>query len=278
MTNNKDLKPITKWVGGKRQLLPYLYEFMPKSFNNYFEPFVGGGAMLFSIAPKNAVINDLNTDLINLYNVIKTDPEKLLSVLEYHSKNNNKEYYLKIRELDRNDSIKKLSNIEKAARILYMLKVDFNGMYRVNKKNQFNVPYGKYKNPKIADREGIINVSNYFNNNNIKIFNTDFEKAIETAQPNDFVYFDPPYVPINKTSSFTSYTSEGFNLNEQKRLRNTFFKLSNKGVKVMLSNSDVDIIRELYKEANIHSVQANRFINSNSKKRGKIGEVIITNY
>ena len=278
LNNVNNLKPITKWVGGKRQLLSELNEFKPHQFNTYFEPFVGGGAFLFNLAPEKAVINDFNSDLVNLYRVVKRDPEKLLKVLENHAENNSKEYYLKLRELDRSDAIDKLSDVEKAARILYMLKVDFNGLYRVNKKNQFNVPYGKYKKPNIANRENIISVSNYFNQSNIDILNGDFEKAVENAKKGDFVYFDPPYVPVNPTSDFTSYTSEGFNISDQERLRDLFFSLSKKGVSVMLSNSDVELVRDMYKEANIHSVQANRFINSKSDKRGKIGEVIITNY
>ena len=273
-----NLKPITKWVGGKRQLLGELNKFKPNSFNTYFEPFVGGGAFLFNLAPENAVINDFNADLVNLYKVVKNDPENLLKILGKHAENNSKDYYLKLRELDRSKAIDKLSDVEKAARILYMLKVDFNGLYRVNKQNQFNVPYGRYKNPNIADRENIISVSNYFNQSNVDILNGDFEKAVENAQKDDFVYFDPPYVPVNPTSDFTSYTSKGFNISDQERLMNLFFSLSEKGVKVMLSNSDVDFVREMYRNANIHSVQANRFINSKSDKRGKIGEVIITNY
>ncbi|CAI2554763.1 Modification methylase DpnIIA [Apilactobacillus kunkeei] len=276
--NENNLKPITKWVGGKRQLLGELNKFKPDTFNTYFEPFVGGGAFLFNLAPENAVINDFNADLVNLYKIVKNDPESLLKILGKHAENNSKDYYLRLRELDRSNAIDKLSDVEKAARILYMLKVDFNGLYRVNKQNQFNVPYGRYKNPNIADRENIISVSNYFNQSNVDILNGDFEKAVENAQKDDFVYFDPPYVPVNPTSDFTSYTSKGFNISDQERLMALFFSLSEKGVRVMLSNSDVDLVRKMYRNANIHSVQANRFINSKSDKRGKIGEVIITNY
>lgn len=278
LQSGNNLKPITKWVGGKRQLLPKLHSFMPEKYNRYYEPFIGGGALLFSLAPKNAVINDFNADLINLYQIVKSNPKELLEQLDKHAANNTKEYYLAIRKLDRSDAINQLSDVEKAARILYMLKVDFNGLYRVNKKGEFNVPYGRYKNPKISDHETIMSVSNYFNQANVKIMQGDFANAVEDAQTGDFVYFDPPYVPVNLTSSFTSYTSEGFNLKEQERLRDLFFTLDKRGVKVMLSNSDVPTVRELYKNANIHAVEANRFINSKSDKRGKVGEVIITNY
>lgn len=272
------LKPITKWVGGKRQLLPSLHEYMPSRFGNYFEPFIGGGAMLFSLAPEEATINDFNSDLINLYCVVRDNSKELLKILEVHQEKNTKEYYLELRNLDRSDAINKLSNVEKAARILYMLKVDFNGMYRVNRKNQFNVPYGRYKNPKIADEETISNVSRYFQESKINILNGDFSDAVQTAVKDDFVYFDPPYIPVNVTSSFTSYTSDGFDMDDQIRLRDLFSDLSNKGVHVMLSNSDVPAVRELYKDFNIHSVSANRFINSKSDKRGKVGEVIVTSY
>lgn len=278
LQNENNLKPITKWVGGKRQLLNDLNNLKPDKFNRYFEPFIGGGAFLFSLAPEEAVINDFNSDLVNLYRVVKEKPSELLAKLEEHAKNNTKEYYLELRELDRSEAIDQLSDVEKAARILYMLKVDFNGLYRVNSKNQFNVPYGRYKNPNIADYDNIMSVSNFFNESKIKILNGDFKDAVSTADTGDFVYFDPPYVPVTPTSAFTSYTSDGFNIADQKRLRDLFFDLDKKGVNVMLSNSDVELVHELYKGANIHLVQANRFINSKSDKRGKVGEVIITNY
>lgn len=278
LTQEKNLKPFTKWAGGKRQLLPQLQKFKPENYNTYFEPFVGGGALLFSLHPQNAVINDFNSSLMNVYRVIKENPEELLEILEKHAENNSKEYYLKIRSADRDGRIEKMSNVEKAARLLYMLKVDFNGLYRVNKKGQFNVPYGKNKNPKIADRENIMAVSNYFNACNIDFLSGDFEDAVQGVKENDFVYFDPPYIPLSSTSNFTSYTEDGFSFNDQKRLRDTFFRLSSIGAYVMLSNSDTPLTRELYAGANIHEVSASRTINSNAKKRGKVGELIITNY
>lgn len=278
LTQERNLKPFTKWVGGKRQLLPELQKFKPKNYNTYFEPFVGGGALLFSLHPQNAVINDFNSSLMNVYRVIKENPEELLKILEKYAENNSKEYYLKIRSADRDGRIEKMNNVEKAARLLYMLKVDFNGLYRVNKKGQFNVPYGKNKNPKIADRENIMAVSGYFNSCNIDFLSGDFEDAVHGVQENDFVYFDPPYIPLSSTSNFTSYTEDGFSFDDQKRLRDTFFRLSSIGAYVMLSNSDTPLTRELYAGANIHEVTASRTINSNAKKRGKVGELIITNY
>ncbi|MGQ5708926.1 DNA adenine methylase [Lactobacillus sp. PSON] len=279
MKNKNMLKPVIKWVGGKRQLLPKLMEFKPKTYNRYFEPFIGGGALLFALQPKSFVINDQNADLINMYSVVKNNPIELLKLLNEHQKNNKKEYYLAIRALDRDMSkFITLTDVQRAARLIYMLKVDFNGLYRVNKKGQFNVPYGRYKNPKIADSDNINEVSNFLNATHNKIMNVDFEKAVMDAKENDFIYFDPPYIPLTETSDFTSYTSNGFNIKDQERLRDTFFNLSKKGVKVMLSNSDTPTTRELYASANLHEVQASRAINSVASKRGKVGELIITNY
>src|SRR5699024_6085074 len=149
--------------------------------------------------------NDANSSLINMYQVIKKKPEELLKILEKHAENNSKEYYLDIRSTDRDGRIEKMSNVEKAARLLYMLRVDFNGLYRVNKKGQFNVPYGRNKNPKIANHENIMSVSNYFNSCNINFLNVDFEESVQEVQENDFVYFDPPYIPLSLTADFTSY-------------------------------------------------------------------------
>ncbi|MCH4170779.1 MAG: DNA adenine methylase [Lactobacillus sp.] len=278
LTQTTNLKPVTKWVGGKRQLLPQLSQFIPSNYERYYEPFVGGGALLFSLAPDKVTINDMNAELIQVYQVIKENPEELLRLLEHHASHNTKEYYLEIRNLDRDGTIDQMSAVERSARILYMLRVDFNGLYRVNKKGQFNVPYGRNKNPKIANRDNIMAVSNYFNKIDIEFLNTDFENSVQTANKRDFVYFDPPYIPLTLTSDFTSYTANGFTLKDQERLRNLFFELAKSGTYVMLSNSDTQLTRELYADANIHEALASRSINSNGKKRGKIGELIITSY
>lgn len=273
-----DIKPFTKWVGGKRQLLDEIEKLLPKSYNTYYEPFVGGGALFFHLQPKNAVINDMNSDLILSYKAIKKDLSKLVKELEYHREKNSKEYFLELRSYDRDERINSLSDTKKAARIMYMLRVCFNGMYRVNSKNQFNVPYGRYKNPKILDEELLENISEYLNSSNILILNEDFEEVIKNCKAGDFVYFDPPYIPLNETSSFTSYTNEGFSYEDQIRLRDTFSELTRKNVYCMLSNSYSPITLELYKEFNIHEVKAKRSINSVASKRGEISEVIITNY
>ena len=272
------LQPFTKWTGGKRQLLSVIRELMPKTYNRYFEPFVGGGALFFDLAPKDAVINDFNAELINCYQQIKDNPQELIEILKVHQEYNSKEYYLDLRSSDRDERIDMMSEVQRAARILYMLRVDFNGLYRVNSKNQFNVPYGRYKNPKIVDENLVSAISTYLNNNQIEIKKGDFEKAVLDVQPGDFVYFDPPYIPLSETSAFTSYTHEGFSYDDQVRLRDTFKKLNDAGAYVMLSNSSSFLVEELYRDFNIHYVEATRTNGAKSSSRGRISEIIVTNY
>lgn len=278
MENSYKLKPFTKWTGGKRQLFPEIKSRMPEVYNNYFEPFIGGGALFFELAPQTAFINDFNTELINCYQQIKDNPTQLIKLLGEHQENNSKDYYLELRSVDRDDRINQMSLVERAARIMYMLRVNFNGLYRVNSKNQFNVPYGKYKNPKVLDENLILAISDYLNKNNITILSGDFEEAVAQVQKGDFVYFDPPYVPLSQTSTFTSYTNEGFSYTDQVRLRNTFERLSKKGAYVMLSNSSSPLVEELYQDFYIHKVEATRTNGAKSSSRGKIKEIIVTNY
>ncbi len=273
-----NLQPFTKWTGGKRQLLGELRSYMPETYGRYFEPFVGGGALFFDLAPEKAVINDFNEELINAYRQIKNNPAELINLLIKHKENNSKDYYLELRSADRDGRISRMTGVERAARILYMLRVDFNGLYRVNSKNQFNVPYGRYKNPKIVDVDLLYQISEYLNENDIEILQTDFAEAVKDAQTGDFVYFDPPYIPLNETSSFTSYTHEGFSYEEQVRLRNTFKELTERGVYAMLSNSSSPLVEELYKDFNIYFVEAQRTNGAKSSSRGKISEIIVTNY
>ena len=273
-----NLQPFTKWTGGKRQLLGELRSYMPETYGRYFEPFVGGGALFFDLAPEQAVINDFNEELINAYRQIKNNPAELINLLIRHKENNSKDYYLELRSADRDGRISRMTGVERAARILYMLRVDFNGLYRVNSKNQFNVPYGRYKNPKIVDVDLLYQISEYLNENDIEILQTDFAEAIKDAQTGDFVYFDPPYIPLNETSSFTSYTHEGFSYEEQVRLRDTFKELTERGVYAMLSNSSNPLVEELYKDFNIYFVEAQRTNGAKSSSRGKISEIIVTNY
>ena len=278
LNSKQALRPFTKWTGGKRQLLSVIKSLMPESYNRYFEPFVGGGALFFELAPKDAIINDFNSELINCYQQIKDNPSELIKSLSKHKESNSKEYYLNLRSADRDSRIEKMNNVERAARIMYMLRVNFNGLYRVNSKNQFNVPYGRYKNPQIVDSDLIVSISQYLNENTIHILNGDFEEAVKDVEAGDFVYFDPPYIPLSETSSFTSYTHEGFSYEDQVRLRDTFKKLDEKGAYVMLSNSSSPLVGELYKDFNIHKVSATRTNGAKSSSRGKVDEIIVTNY
>lgn len=275
---NKRMRPFTKWTGGKRKLLPILTELLPDDFNRYYEPFIGGGALLFKLLPHDAVINDFNEELINSYLQIRDNPNELIDLLAEHRDKNSKDYYLNIRSADRDGRIESMTDVERAARILYMLRVDFNGLYRVNSKNQFNVPYGRYKNPKILDKDLIYEVSGYLNANNIQILQGDFANAVADAIDGDLVYFDPPYIPLSETSSFTSYTHEGFSYEDQVRLRNTVRDLTRRGVNVILSNSSSPLVEDLYQEFNLHYVDASRTNGAKPTSRGKIKEIIVTNY
>ncbi|WP_370398759.1 DNA adenine methylase [Weissella sagaensis] len=275
------VQPIIKWAGGKRQLLPEMHNLLPEKFNTYFEPFAGGLALFLSLTPEKAVVNDLNYELYNLYSTVKNDAEGVIDVLHKHSAKDTKEYYLDIRATDRDGRLEKMSDAERAARFIYMNKTSFNGLWRVNRKNQNNVPYANHKNKYKVDEAGIRELHNYLNEVDTTILNGDYSDAVATAVKDDFVYFDPPYIPVTETSNFASYTSDGFGWDEQVRLRELFVELTNRGVKVMYSNADVPLVHTLFDDvegANIHSVQATRMINSNAAKRGKVGEVLITNY
>ena len=272
-------KPFVKWAGGKRQILDKLKKYVPLEFNTYYEPFVGGGALLFELTPKRAVINDSNQELMNVYKVLLDYEEfaKMCKELNKHERSHSEEYYYKIRDLDRDlKKYQKLANYQKAARTIYLNKACFNGLYRVNSKGLFNVPFNKKNKVSTYDASNLLLVHTYFVNNDVKIMSIDFEKCVENCQENDFVYFDPPYDTFN--NSFTNYTEEGFTRKDQERLFKTFQKLDQKGVKVMLSNHNTDFIKELYKDYNFHVITAKRNINSKGNKRGLVEEVIITNY
>ena len=245
----------------------------------YYEPFVGAGAVFFELQPQRAVINDRNEQLILTYKVIKENAEDLVALLKEHRKKNSKEYFYEIRNMDRDPAkFNALTDAEKAARLIFLNKTCFNGLYRVNSRGFFNVPYGKYKNPAICEDVVLRQISGYLNSNEIDILNGDFESAVSTADKNSFVYFDPPYHSPDKTN-FTGYQANGFDDNEQERLCNVMIKLTKLGVKCLLSNSDTEYIRGLYHHDifEIISVQAKRTINSNSMGRGAVNEVLIKN-
>lgn len=281
---NPILRPFLKWAGGKRQLLPELMKYKPigfsKSKNTYYEPFVGGGAFLFELERKKAVINDKNQELINCYKVVRDSVDELIEELRNHDNNDNSEYYYHIRQLDRKSEAEFKSEcpIKRAGRIIYLNKTCYNGLFRVNSQGQFNVPYGKYKNPKILDEAVLRAVSKYLNLKGITILNTDFLEAVENAKKGDFIYFDPPYDPVSNTASFTGYDINGFNKEQQKRLKEVFDELHKKGCKIMLSNSKTGFILDLYRGYRVETVKATRNINSKAFKRGKVDEVLVMNY
>jgi len=266
--------PIVKWVGGKRQLMFELLKNMPQSYNRYFEPFIGGGALFFELQPDNAYISDSNEELINLYLVVQNNVEKLIDDLYRHEVT--KEYFLKLRNLDRTSHYSRLSDVERASRFIYLNRTCFNGLYRVNSKGEFNVPFGNYKNPRICDERNLRNCSELLQKTEIKC--ADFSEVLNQAQKGDFVYFDPPYVPLNETSSFTSYTKDGFDIDMQFKLREVCDELNDKGVMFMLSNSDTKFVNELYADYEIKKVFASRAVNANANGRGKITEVLVRNY
>ena len=266
--------PIVKWVGGKRQLMFELLKNMPENYNRYFEPFIGGGALFFELQPDNAYISDMNEELINLYQVVRDNVDELVADLQKHDIS--KEYFMEIRNIDRTEEYENWSDIQKASRFIYLNRTCFNGMYRVNSKGEFNVPFGHYKNPRILDENNLINCSNLLQRTEIK--HADFSEILKKVKKDDFVYFDPPYVPLSETSSFTSYTKDGFDMDMQFKLRDVCDELDSIGVQFLLSNSDTKLVNELYENYNIKKVFASRQINANADGRGKITEVLVRNY
>ena len=270
------LSPVLKWAGGKRKLLPSMIERIPDNFSGYVEPFVGGGAMFFELRSRNliagAVLSDVNSDLISLYTIIRDKPEQLIESLVNIDYRNNREDFNRAREEFNSDPLP----VRKAALMIYLNRHCFNGLYRVNFSGKFNVPFGRYNNPVIPGKEQIMEVSGSLKNVDLKC--CDFENSIREAGERDFVYLDPPYQPISETSSFTSYSSGGFEEEGQRRLAKVFRDASSSGVFLMISNSDSPLIRELYSDFKISNILAARNINSNGKGRGKINEVLITNY
>ena len=266
--------PIVKWVGGKRQLMFELLKNMPENYNRYFEPFIGGGALFFYLQPDNAYISDMNEELINLYQVVRDNVDELVADLQKHDIS--KEYFMEIRNIDRTEEYENWSDVQKASRFIYLNRTCFNGMYRVNSKGEFNVPFGHYKNPRILDENNLINCSNLLQRTEIK--HADFSEILKKVKKGDFVYFDPPYVPLSETSSFTSYTKDGFDMDMQFKLRDVCDELDTMGVKFLLSNSDTKLVNELYENYNIKKVFASRQINANADGRGKITEVLVRNY
>lgn len=274
-------KPFVKWAGGKRQLISVLNQNLPDSFGTYYEPFLGGGALLFHILTyKNAQkcsISDLNSDLVLAYTTIRDRIDTLITSLKNHEKNYQKDsesYYYSIRESNPR------SAIEKTARLIFLNRTCFNGLYRVNSKGKFNVPLGKYSNPNIVNEENLRAVSNILQSNRISINCRDFEAVLRDAKKGDLIYFDPPYQPVSSTANFTSYTNKDFTYNDLTRLAELCLKLDSRGCKILLSNSDSKEVSDIFSNNHwkIVKIEANRSINSNSKKRTGHFELLIKNY
>ena len=282
MAKNKLVAPVVKWVGGKRQLLDEITPLLPKRITSYCEPFLGGGAVLFSIQPTRAIVNDLNQDLITVYEVIRDDVESLLESLKKHE--NTAEYFYAIRDMDRDKEVyQAMSKVERASRLIYLNKTCFNGLYRVNKKGLFNVPIGLYKKPLICDEKNLRAVSEKLQN--VTIVCGDYRESSAFIDDNTFVYFDPPYRPITDTASFTAYTENLFNDEEQIELAKFVDDMRRKGAKIVISNSDPknsntedDFFDNIYSCYKIKRVEATRMINCNSEARGKIKELLISNF
>lgn len=277
MAKDKLAVPFVKWAGGKRQLMESITPLLPKRISSYCEPFLGGGAVFFSLQPKKAVVNDLNQDLMLVYETIRDDVDALIASLQTHE--NTADYYYMMRDMDRDKkAYSALSRVEKASRLLYLNKTCFNGLFRVNSSGEFNTPFGHYKNPNIVNEPVLRAVSQYFSASSITFCSEDFSRTLERVGKGAFVYLDPPYDPLSGTANFTGYNQGGFGRAEQIRLKEACDRLTKRGVKFMLSNSATDFIRELYQAYDVTVVKAKRAINANARKRGAVEEVLIRNY
>ena len=267
-------RPFLKWAGGKTQLLPHLIHRIPNSFNRYIEPFLGGGALYFALQPKVAFLADCNNELINCYQIVRSQLEELIEELKGYRYD--KEMYYAARELDRRPDFASLSRVKCAARLIYLNKSCFNGLYRVNSRGEFNVPFGAYTNPTILDQQNLRGCQELLQKAVIQSGN--FEQVLEVADKGDFVYFDPPYAPTSETSDFTHYSKDGFDDVAQEMLLLVCLQLNQRGVKWMVSNSNTALIQELYRGFKIEPVCALRAINSKAEKRGSVIELIIRNF
>ncbi len=265
-------RPILKWAGGKNALIPQYAPHFPsgEAYRRYFEPFLGGAALFFFLQPERSFLFDLNEALIEVYTTIRDDVEGVITALEAHQ--NNRDYFYMVRALDP----LALPPAERAARFIFLNRTCYNGLYRVNRRGQFNVPFGRYKNPTICDKAGLRAASRVLRNAHLEV--ADFAIVLSLAEPGDLIYFDPPYEPLSPTSSFTSYTSSGFARDDQRRLAETYRALDSRGCLLMLSNSSAPLIYDLYSGFYIHEISARRAINSKADGRGPITELLITNF
>lgn len=261
-------RPFLKWAGGKGKLLDQYAKYFPRQYRTYFEPFLGGGAVFFHLRPQQAVLTDINPQLVNVYRCVRDEVESLIPLLQDHQAHHSPDYYYQVRAFPPEDPV------HQAARLLYLNKTCFNGLYRENASGQFNVPIGRYRNPRICDPALLRAASQALQGKDLQV--NPFEAILEAATPADFVYFDPPYHPLSSTSSFTAYNRYSFGDQDQIRLRDVFATLAARGVPVMLSNSDCEWIRALYQDFSIHTITAARAINSKAQGRGRITEVLVT--
>ena len=265
-------RPFLKWAGGKRQLLSSIRASLPKHIGRYFEPFVGGGAVFFSLQPERASLADINDELILAYEVVRDNPGRLITALQDHQSRHNKDHYYAVREEDP----RSLEPVARAARLIYLNKTCFNGLYRVNRKGAFNVPMGSYNAPSICEPDNLRAVSNALQT--VVLRCVDYKTAVAEAQCEDFVYFDPPYAPVSRSANFVSYAPGGFSEDDQAALAQLFCDLTGRGVRCMLSNSAAPVVLDLYRSFQVTRVEANRSVNSVGSGRGKVAEVIVTNY
>lgn len=277
MVKTTRLTPVVKWAGGKRQLLSDIMPFIPERYAAYCEPFLGGGAVLFALQPEAAIVNDINADLIQTYEVIRDQVEDLISALEAHV--NEADHYYRVRRWDReHEFYVRLGRVERAARIIYLNKTCYNGLFRVNNAGEFNTPFGRYKNPDFVNATNLRKVSQYLQRAQITFRSGDYFALLSEIKSDDFVYLDPPYDPVSRTASFTGYVKGGFNQDEQLRLKEFCDRLDAENVKFLLSNSSTEFIRDLYQGYEVTTVKARRVVNSAAGKRGRVDEVLIRNY
>lgn len=267
----RTITPFLKWAGGKSQLLPKLVPFVPQTFGTYIEPFTGGAAMYFAIRPPIAILGDLNAELVNAFQVVRDQVEELIAALEHHFYD--RDHYYEVRGLDPST----LSAVDQAARTIFLNKTGYNGLYRVNRQGRFNVPFGRFKTPpRLCDPENLRLASKLLKGADIQTRN--YLETLAMAVKDDFVYLDPPYQPVSSSANFTRYTKEGFRESDQEQLAEEFIRLDKLGARVMLSNSESDVIRRLYRDFRIDSVPVTRLINSDSTKRVGIYELVVRNY
>lgn len=271
-----EARPFIKWVGGKGRLRHALMALLPPGVElmRHVEPFVGGGALFFARQPERALLCDINRDLIGTYESVRDEAQAVIRHLRRLSRSHDKTHYYGLRE--RYNQRRTRSRAERAAHFIYLNKTCFNGLYRVNRRGEFNVPMGRYKSPRILDEEALLAASAQLAS--AELLCTPFEELIGRVRPGDFVYLDPPYEPLTRTANFTSYAQDGFSQDDQRRLRDVVRELDRRGAKVMLSNSDVPFIRQLYRGMRIDQVMAPRAVSCVGSKRGAVAEAVVRNY